>query len=103
MKMVSKITMALLAGALALPVAGIAEEKVADAPKPSVGNKQKPTIAAPADCVVTGKNNSKGKGNTVKEKRKEIHARKGIKSGEEKLLVHDLDAAHEHGRHENHK
>jgi len=94
MKMVSKVTMALLAGVLALPVAGLTAENEVDAPKPAAATKQKPKIDAPADCTVTGKK----KGSVATEKRKQIHARKGIKSGGEKLVVHDHEAAHEHGK-----
>ncbi|MFZ4854836.1 MAG: hypothetical protein ACOYL3_00440 [Desulfuromonadaceae bacterium] len=103
--MVKKLTMVLLAGALALPVAGFAVEQAADAPKAAVA-APKPVIVTPADCVVTGKNSTKtsdkAKAEVVTEKRKQIHARKGLKSGEEKLVVHDHEAAREHGRHGEH-
>jgi uncharacterized protein YfaP (DUF2135 family) len=97
--MVNKLTMALLAGALALPVAGFAEEKAVDAPKPAAVAAPKPVIAAPADCVITGKNKGPVKGAAATEKRKKIHAQKGIASGEGKLVVHNNEAAHEHGKH----
>ncbi|MEI6825445.1 MAG: hypothetical protein WCK54_07620 [Desulfuromonadales bacterium] len=96
--MVKKLTMVLLAGALALPVAGFAVEQGVDAPKAAVA-APKPVIATPADCVVTGKNKGPVKGAAATEKRKQIHARKGIVSGEEKLVVHDKQAAHDHGKH----
>jgi hypothetical protein len=103
MKMGSKVVFTLLAVVLALPVQGFAEDKAADAPKPAPA-AAKPVIAAPTDCVVTGKNTSSAvttnaaTGLTVSEKRKHIHASKGLKSGEEKLVVHNHEAAHEHGR-----
>jgi hypothetical protein len=103
MMMVSKLTMVLLVGALALPVAGFAEGQVTDAPNASVGAKQKPVVAAPADCVVTGKNKGPVKGAAAKEKRKKAHVDRGIVTGEEKLVVHNYEAAHEHGRHGEHK
>jgi hypothetical protein len=90
---VNKFTMVLLVGALALPVAGFADGQKVDAPKPV----QKPKVVAPADCVQTGKT----KAATASAKRKKVHASKGIVSGEEKLVVHNHEAAHEHGRHSN--
>ena len=55
MKMVRKLMMVLVAAALVLPAAGFAEVKAADGTKPAAVTRQKPVIAAPADCVVTGK------------------------------------------------
>jgi len=95
MKMGSKAVLTLLAVALALPVQGFAEEKAADAPKPATA-AAKPVIAAPADC----KASAKKKAVTATDKRKKIHADRGIVSGEEKLVVHNRDAANEHGKHE---
>jgi hypothetical protein len=94
MKMGSKMVLTLLVVAFVLPAAGFAEEKAADAAKPATV-LAKPAIAAPADCVLTGKT----KAITAKAKRQKIHADKGIVSGEGKLVVHDHQAAHEHGRH----
>lgn len=94
MKTGSKVVLTLLAVTLALPVQGFAEEKAAEAAKPAA-TVAKPVIAAPADCVLTGKT----KAATAKEKRKKIHADKGIVSGEGKLVVHDQAAAHDHGKH----
>ena len=104
MKMGSKVVFTLLAVALALPVQGFAEDKAAEAAKPAAA-AAKPVIAAPVDCVVTGKNYSAvtkgpvGTENELISKKKQIHARKGIKTGEEKLVVHDHAAALEHGKH----
>jgi len=98
MKTGSKVVLTLLAVALALPIQGFAEDKAIEAPKPATA-ATKPVIAAPTDCVVTGKNTANAvTGNAISEKRKQIHAGKGLKSGEEKLVVHNREAAHEHGR-----
>jgi hypothetical protein len=97
MMMVSKLTMVLLVGALALPVAGFADEKAVDAQKPGAA-VQKTKIVAPADCVQTGKT----KAAAATAKRKKAHADRGIISGEEKLVVHNHEAAHEHGKHGDH-
>jgi hypothetical protein len=101
--MVSKLTMALLAGALALPVAGFAAEQVVEAPKAAVTAAKKPVIAAPEDCVVTGKNKGPVKGAAAQEKRKKAHADRGIVTGEGKLVVHDKQVADEHGKYGDHK
>jgi hypothetical protein len=95
MKMGSSVVLTLLAVALALPAQGFAEEKGAAAPAqaPAVA---KPAVIAPADCKVTGKQ----KGAAATDKRKQIHAKRGIVGGEEKLVVHNRTAAHEHGAHE---
>lgn len=95
--MVSKLTIALLAGALALPVAGFAAEQVVEAPKAAATAAAKPVIAAPADCKTTGKKRAPD----ATAKRKKAHADRGIVSGEEKLTVHNHEAAREHGKHGN--
>lgn len=92
MKIGSKVIVAFLAGALALPAAGFAAEPAVDATA-----AVKPKIDAPADCKVTGAK----KGNAAMEKRKKAHAQRGTVAGAEKTVVHDQDAAHEHGRHGN--
>lgn len=93
MKMVSKFGLALLAGVLVLPMAGFAAEQKVDAPKPAVAAKQKPKVDAPADCKVKGKRI----GSAAAEKRKKIHAAKGLVAGEETIVNHK-EAASKHGK-----
>jgi hypothetical protein len=91
MKMVSKVTLALLAAALALPVAGFADEQSAGATKPATAVKKNSHNNAPADC----KDKKAAVAATAGEKRKQAHKDHGL-SGER--ITHNMEAAHEHGR-----
>ena len=91
MKMVSKVSLALLAGALALPVAGFADEQMTGAVKPATAVKKNKNHDVPADC----KDKKTAVAATASEKRKKAHAERGL-SGER--ITHNMEAAHEHGK-----
>jgi hypothetical protein len=89
MKMASKLTMVLLAGALALPVAGFADE-VMVVQQPKTSTRTNSTLDKPADC----RDKKAGVSTTAHEKRKKAHSDRQL-SGEK--ITHDTKAAHEHG------
>jgi hypothetical protein len=89
MMMVSKLTMVLLVGALALPVAGFANEKAVDTPKPAASARKNSNLDKPADC----KDKKAGVAATASEKRKKTHAERGLKG---ERITHNKVAASEH-------
>jgi hypothetical protein len=87
--MVSKLTMALLAGALALPAAGFAEGQKVEGPKPVASTRTNSNLDKPADC----KDKKATVAAAATEKRKKAHHDRGI-SGEK--ITHNKEAAREH-------